>query len=178
VTRDYKRGLNKEQRKQFRARMWEFRRRPQDLMAEPANTLEALFQEVPGLRVIYQLRWKLTGIFDEAADRGTAAAGIAAWCAEAEASGQDWGAFVGLYERHRDGILAYFEGRQTSGPVEGLNNKARVIIKRSYGLKSCDTLWTRLILDVNWVRERIGRTVEVTHALANRIWSAFCACYT
>ncbi len=62
--------------------------------------------------------------------------------------------------------------------MEGLNNKARVIIKRSYGLKSCETLWTRLILDVNWVRERIGRTVEATHALANRIWSAFCACYT
>ena len=56
VTRDYKRGLNKEQRKQFRARMWEFRRRPQDLMAEPAEGLEALFQEVPALRVIYQLR--------------------------------------------------------------------------------------------------------------------------
>ena len=101
-----------------------------------------------------------------------------AWCAEASASGQDWGAFVGLYERHRDGILAYFEGRQTSGAVEGLNNKARVIIKRSYGLKSCETLWTRLILDVNWVRERIGKTVEAMHALSNCIWSAFCKCYT
>jgi Transposase len=106
VTRDYKRGLNKEQRKQFRARMWEFRRRPQNLMAESAEGLEALFEEVPALRVIYQLRWKLTGIFDEAADLGTVSAEIAAWCAEASASGQDWGAFVGLYERHRDGILA------------------------------------------------------------------------
>jgi transposase len=178
MTRDYKRGLNKEQRKQFRARMWEFRRRPQDLMAEPAAGLEVLFEEVPALRVIYQLRWKLTGIFDEAADRVTAAAAIAAWCVEASASGQDWDAFVGLYERHRDGILAYFEGRQTSGAVEGLNNKARVIIKRSYGLKSCETLWTRLILDVNWVRERIGKTVEAMHALSNCIWSAFCKCYT
>jgi transposase len=178
VTRDYKRGLNKEQRKQFRSRMWEFRRRPHDLLAEPAEALEALFAAVPALRVIYQLRWKLTGIFDEAADRKAAAAAIAAWCAEASASGQDWSAFVGLYERHRDGILAYFEGRQTSGPVEGLNNKARVIIKRSYGLRSCESLWTRLILDVNWVRERVGKTVEAMHALANRIWSAFCACYT
>jgi transposase len=178
VTRDYKRGLSAEQRKQFRARMWEFRRRPRDLRAAPAEALEALFETVPALRVIYHLRWKLTGIFDEAADRRTAAAEIAAWCAEASASGQDWDAFVGLYERHQDGILAYFEGRQTSGPVEGLNNKARVIIKRSYGLKSCETLWTRLILDVNWVRERIGRTVAATHALANRIWSAFCECYT
>ena len=65
MTRDYKRGLNKEQRKQFRARMWEFRRRPQDLLAEPAEALEALFEAVPALRVIYQLRWKLTGIFDD-----------------------------------------------------------------------------------------------------------------
>jgi transposase len=32
--------------------------------------------------------------------------------------------------------------------VEGINNKARVITKRSYGLKSAESLGTRLILDL------------------------------
>jgi transposase len=178
VTRKYKAKLTKAERKQFRALMWEFRRRPKDLTKTQREGLEALFKKLPDLRVIYDLRWKLTDIFDNAADRATAKSEIAAWRVEAEKSGQDWSAFLGMYARHRDGILAYFERRESSGPVEGLNNKARVIIKRSYGLKSCDTLWTRLILDVNWVEERIGKTVKGMHALANRIWAAFRSCYT
>lgn len=178
MTRDYQRTLDKEQRKRFKARMWEFRRRPQDLTAEQARALAGLFQEVPALRQIHELRWGLTAVFDSAADRETAEAEIEAWRQKAEASGLDWGPFLGMYDRHRDGILAYFQDRYSSGPVEGLNNKARVILKRSYGLKSCAALWTRLILDVNWVRERISRTVAAMHALANRIWTAFCGYYT
>jgi transposase len=178
VTRAYKQKLSKAERKQFRARMWEFRRRPEDLTPEQTENLEGLFRELPELRGIYDLRWKLTRIFDTAEDRASAEVAIGVWRKEAEASGSDWSAFLELYERHRDGILAYFVERRSSGPVEGLNNKARVILKRSYGLKSCDALWTRLILDVNWVRERVGRTIWDMHALANRIWAAFCGYYT
>jgi len=178
VTRAYKRGLNAEQRKAFRAQMWEFRRRPADLDDKQRAALEELFVRLPSLRRVHELRWQLTHIFDTAPDRETAAKAIDAWRADVAASGLDWGAFVGMYERHRDGILAYFEERQTSGPVEGLNNKARVILKRTYGLKSTDSLWTRLILEVNRAGEKISRTVEEMHRLANRIWNAFCCSYT
>lgn len=57
--------------------------------------------------------------------------------------------FIKTFEQWQEEILNYFEARQTSGPVEGINNKARVILKRAYGLKSADSLWTRLILDLN-----------------------------
>jgi len=178
VTRAYKRDLNAEQRKAFRSRMWEFRRRPEDLDAQQRAALEELFVRLPTLRVVYELRWELTRIFDTAADRPSAEKAMAAWQERAAASGLDWGRFVGMYERHRDGILAYFDGRQTSGPVEGLNNKARVILKRAYGLKSTDSLWTRLILEVNRASEKINRTIEQMHQLANRIFAAFCYSYT
>jgi transposase len=178
VTRAYKRGLNAEQRKVFRSQMWEFRRRPEDLDAKQRVALEELFVRLPTLRRVYELRWQLTHIFDTAPDRATAAQAIDSWRADVAASGLDWGPFVGMYERHRDGILAYFEERQTSGQVEGLNNKARVILKRAYGLKSTESLWTRLILEVNWAGEKISRTIEEMHCLANRIWNAFCGSYT
>jgi hypothetical protein len=55
VTRTYKQKLDKAQRQQFRSRMWEFRRRPEDLTAEQSEALEALFQEIPTLRSIYEL---------------------------------------------------------------------------------------------------------------------------
>jgi transposase len=54
--------------------------------------------------------------------------------------------FIRTFEAWQEEILNYFEAGQSSGPVEGINNKARVILKRAYGLRSADSLWTRLIL--------------------------------
>jgi transposase len=67
--------------------------------------------------------------------------------------------FIRTFERWEDEILNYFEARQTSATVEGLNNKARVILKRSYGLKGADSLWTRLILDVNRATDVVLYTI-------------------
>jgi transposase len=52
--------------------------------------------------------------------------------------------FVRTFDQWQEEILNYFDARQTSATVEGLNNKARVILKRAYGLKGADSLWTRL----------------------------------
>ena len=68
-------------------------------------------------------------------------------------------AFVTTFERWEKGIMNYFEGRQTSGVVEGINNKARVITKRGYGIKSATSLWTRLVLDLNMVAEAVGESI-------------------
>jgi hypothetical protein len=73
--------------------------------------------------------------------------------------------FICTFERWQEEILNYFEARQTSGPVEGINNKARVIVRRAYGLKSAESLWSRLILDLNRgkdvVRHTIGQIQEL-----------------
>ena len=42
------------------------------------------------------------------------------------------------YDEPQSSILAYLDERRTSGPVEGLNNKARVITKRCYGVRNTD----------------------------------------
>jgi transposase len=67
--------------------------------------------------------------------------------------------FILTFETWQEEILNYFEGRQTSGPVEGINNKARVIVKRAYGLKSADSLWSRLILDLNRGKDVVLHTI-------------------
>jgi hypothetical protein len=51
--------------------------------------------------------------------------------------------------------------------VEGINNKARVITKRAYGLKSAASLWTRLVLDLNLATEAIGQTIETLRAITS-----------
>ncbi len=130
---------------------------------------------MPALGVVYQHRERLAEIFDTAPDRVTAAQQLTDWYA---AAGEDWRRFWHLYERHQDAILAYFDERKTSGVVEGINNKARTIIKRCYGIKTADTLRTRLILDINRACDRLGQTIAVIRQLAHGFQAYFCGLYT
>jgi len=158
--------------------MHDFRRRPEDLTPERRAALEALYDKVPMLGAISSLRWQATEIFDTACDRASAASLLQQWMAEARDSGLDWTPFLGMLQRHWDGILAYFDDRRSSGPVEGLNTKIRVILRRSYGIRDIKTLWTRVILDINWNWKKFGRPIAAIRDLASRIRAEFSRCYT
>jgi hypothetical protein len=70
-------------------------------------------------------------------------------------------------------ILNYFVARQTSAAVEGINNKARVITKCAYGLKSAQSLWDRLILDWNWASQAIGYAINHIRRIAKGLKALF-----
>jgi transposase len=158
--------------------MHDFRRRPGDLKPEQTEALEALFGKVPTLGVIYHLRWEATAIFDTAQDAATAARAVQDWIATARESGLDWQPFITMLQGHWDGILAYFVHRRTSGPVEGINNKVRVVMRRGYGIRRLPTLWSRLVLDVNGAGRKIGSTIDSIRELAGQIQTAFTSIYT
>jgi transposase len=170
--------LSHKERKRLRSLMHDFRRRPEDLPAEKRQALDALFARVPVLGQIYHQRWQATNIFDTAPDRVTAATQLREWIAEAKMTGLDWQPFITMLENHWDGILAYFDEGRSSGPVEGLNTKLRVITRRSYGIKSVTTLWTRVLLDVNWAARKVGQTIAAVRQLVGRIQAYFAGCYT
>ena len=48
--------------------------------------------------------------------------------------------------KHAEGILAYLDTKMTNGPVEGINNKLRVIARRAYGFHSPGALISMLFL--------------------------------
>ena len=77
------------------------------------------------------------------------------------------------YDRWKTKILNYFDARQTSAAVEGINNKARVITKRTYGLKSAKSLWDRLILDLNRASQAIGYSIEHIRQIAKGLKALF-----
>ena len=56
--------------------------------------------------------------------------------------------FVQTLEKYKVNILNYFKNRKSSGFVEGLNNKIKVIKRRCYGLYKTDSLFQRLFLDL------------------------------
>ena len=165
--------MSKAERKAFRSQMWAFRRDPEGLTAEERQALELLFATIPKLEDLYRVRLRFKEIFDTAGDRTTAARWLRRLRSEIEDLGLDLGAFFATYDRWKTEILNYFEARQTSAAVEGINNKARVITKRAYGLKSADNLWTRLILDLNRASEAIGWSIEQIRQMAHGLKALF-----
>ena len=173
-TREYKAKLTKDQRKAFRSQMWAFRRDPESLSAEEKPALEALFEEIPRLRgrctrFVSGSRRSLI----QRADRITASCWLRELRRECGQLGLDLGSFFETYDRWKTKILNYFDARQTSAAVEGINNKARVITKRTYGLKSAKSLWDRLILDLNRASQAIGYSIEHIRQMAKGLKALF-----
>ena len=165
--------MNKAERTAFRSQMWAFRRDPEGLTAEEQQALEGLFATIPKLEELYRVRLRFKEIFDTAGDRTTAARWLRRLRRETEDMGLDLGAFFATYDRWKTEILNYFDARQTSAAVEGINNKARVITKRAYGLKSAESLWTRLILDLNRASEAIGWSIEQIRQISRGLKALF-----
>ncbi len=132
--------------------------------------MEALFEQLPELRKLHELRLEFKRIFDESATRRKADLALASWIWDLlDAFPAMDKSFLLTFERWQEAIMNYFDRRQTSGPVEGINNKARVITKRAYGIKSATSLWARLVLDLNLAAEAVGQSI----AKLREIVSAF-----
>ena len=57
--------------------------------------------------------------------------------------------FLATLEHRMDIITNYFTNRTTSGWVEGLNNKIKVLKRRCYGLRNLPNLFRRSWLDLH-----------------------------
>jgi len=87
------------------------------------------------------------------------------WIEEAEASGiKELAKMAKTLRKHEDGILAYFKHRITSGPMEGMNNKVRTLMKVTYGLRDEEYLELRL----KSLHETQGHSVLVERSCWNR----------
>jgi transposase len=129
--------------------LWPFRKAPNDLEAEEQTRLERLFGHAPELRVAYDLRQELTQIFETAASRDDGLALLQAWERQvAESALSCFDSFLGTLASWRELIANYFIARQTSGFVEGVNNKLKVIKRRCYGLTNLARFFQRITLDL------------------------------
>jgi transposase len=145
--------------------MWEFRRDPKDLTEKEKAKLEGLFTELPRLRTLYEIRVRFRQIFDTAPGRRRALRRLVELWLDILDHFPGLEAFIRMFETWQEEILNYFESGQTSGPVEGINTKARVIVRRAYGLKLADSLWTRLVLDLNRAKDVVTHTIETIRGL-------------
>jgi transposase len=141
--------LSKEQYKELEGVMWLLRKRPNDLTAKDQETLDPLFRHLPLLKQAYQLKNELTALFDSDLNRRRGKQRITGWMNRVRKSSvRCFDTFLKTLETYKNEVANYFLDRLTSGFVEGLNNKIKVIKRRCYGLKNIGHLFQHLYLDL------------------------------
>jgi transposase len=142
-------ALTKEQYAGLKGVLWALRERRENLEPEEQALLDRLFDASPLLRKAYTLREKLTRIFDKEHSKKSGRRAIRRWMAAVRNSGLDcFDQFLTTLENRMDLITNYFISRSSSGWVEGLNNKIKVLKRRSYGVKNLGNLFRRIWLDL------------------------------
>jgi transposase len=145
-----KKTLSKEDYKKLNGAMWILRKRPENLTPEDREILEKLFEYSPQLQHAYRLKNELTGIFDADLPRRRAQQRITGWMNRVKASSvRCFDSFLKTLDNYKNEIVNYFVDRQTSGFVEGLNNKIKVIKRRCYGLTDIGHLFQHIYLDLS-----------------------------
>jgi len=133
--------------------LWPFRKRSEALEQEEQARLEALLAQSWPLQQAYTLREQLTSIFDTARSKKDGLRRIRFWRQRVEKSGlKCFDGFLKLLDTWLELIANYFINHQTSGFVEGLNNKLKVLKRRCYGLRNVARLFQRLMLDLEGYR--------------------------
>jgi transposase len=123
---------------------------------EEKPVVEKLFSLSPKLKTAYQFSRELSGIFDSYITPAEAKEKIATWINEASRSSlKCFNKFIQTLLKYQTQIIHYFKDRDTSGFVEGFNNKVKVLKRRCYGLANPIRLFQRLIIDTKG-RERFA----------------------
>jgi len=152
--RTLKKHLPEEQYAKLKGLMWPFRRHAWDLNDAQQEQLAELFLYAPELKQAWLLRHELFLIYESPHTPEQAGLHFDRWVQKVrDGNITCFDRFIRQLETSRTDILAYFDGRHTSGFVEGLNNKLKVIKRRCFGLLDAGKLFQRIQIDL---QERTG----------------------
>lgn len=129
---------------------WVLRHRRADLNADERRLLNRVFAHSPKLKEAYAACESLTAIYESRLSKGQGKRKLRGWIQRVTHRKLScFDRFVGTLTTHFEEIANYFVGRHTSGFVEGLNNKLKVIKRRCYGMTNLNHLYQRVYLDLN-----------------------------
>ena len=147
--RALKKTLSDKEYAELKGVMWIFRKRWEDITKEQQVPLLILFRYSPMLQQVYIFREVMTSIFNRSLTKAQAVTELEAWIQQIQELDLNcFDSFVGTLRKWMDEITNYFIQRQSSGFVEGLNNKIKVIKRRCYGIYDLGRLFQHIWLDV------------------------------
>jgi len=148
-----KKELPAEAYQKLKGNMWAFRKKKADCTPAERKTLQHLFRLAPALKQAYVLREQLTKIFNSQLSKSEGKKALRSWILKVERSGLTcFDEFIKTLQNWLEEISNYFIKRDTSGFVEGFNNKVKVLKRRCYGIFNLTHLYQRIFLDVEGYR--------------------------
>jgi transposase len=113
-----------------------------DLTEAEHQKLALMLRQSPRLRLAYQLKEEFRAICeaDHSVEQGKAL--LLNWVKQARPV---YDAVLSRIRNHLDGICNYFRNRTTSGVMEGINNRIKLIKRQAYGFVNFDHFRTRLL---------------------------------
>lgn len=105
--------------------------------------LEEIRQVVPLLVQMHAQKETFRAIFEQAKDWGDGAFKLLDWLAEAQETFKE---SVSTICRWFGEVTGYFDNRTTSGAVEGINNKLKLIKRSGYGFRNFDNFQLRCLI--------------------------------
>jgi transposase len=115
----------------------------EDLNDEQKIKLNQVKQVSPSLKIMYELKEKIRGIFNKTQDGLKGLYKLSIWLLRAR---KHYPTSHNTIVRWLDEIIAYFDNRTTSGVVEGINNKLKLIKRSAYGFRNFDNFRLRCLL--------------------------------
>ena len=148
-----KRELPQADYQQLKGSLWAFRKNQADLSPDEQTVLARLLGYSVELATAHLLREELTAIFEQVSSLAQAQTELRAWQERVRHSGLTcFDTFLNTLDHWWTEITNYFVHRDSSGFVEGLNNKIKVLKRRCYGLFNLGHLFQRIFLDLEGYR--------------------------
>ena len=114
----------------------------EDLTEEETGKLEDILQHSKRLKLAYELKEKFRAIFETCTSVEAGKQHLLEWLKEARPVYCD---VLVTIRNHLDGICNYFLNRTTSGVMEGINNRIKLIKRQAYGFVNFDNFRARLL---------------------------------
>jgi transposase len=132
--------------------------------------LNPLFKLSPAIKAAYKLARELTHIYNRHQRKSTAQVQIKKWINKAEASdAKCLNKFINALKKYEEPISNYFINRDTSGWIEGINNKVKLIKRRCYGITVLKHFFQRIFLDLQgydiFINKQLVSYPELQHKI-------------
>ncbi len=142
--RELTRELEDQDKSIFKGSRFLFLRGQERLSEKARQQLDELLDLNQPLHEAYLLKEQLRQFWDQSG-KEMAAEMLKQWVERAKASvSKSFQKLADTLESHREGLLAYFDHPISTGPLEGMNNKIKVLKRQAYGFRDMEYFKLRL----------------------------------